>query len=76
MDKSKIPYGPYCYTIKSIDENGNIKTDVCPYWGKREDRPSQINGYCSFLNIGDWDDNSNSELWDQVKECGENIEYI
>lgn len=71
-DESVIPEGLYCY-----NENG-----VCPYWSLREDKPHQRNGYCSFLEQGDWEFTSEdypedhpfqtamSLLWDQVKECG------
>ena len=50
-DKSLIPKGIYCY-----DENGR-----CPYWSMDENRPEQENGYCSFLEKGDWDFNNESE---------------
>jgi len=82
-DRSKIPYGSYCY-----DKNG-----ICPYWSINSDFPEQYNGYCAFLEKGDWDLNREREwidvktkikltadeiglpmslLWDQVKECGVN----
>ena len=40
-----IPRGVYCY-----DEVG-----VCPYWDSDKDKPYQYNGYCWFLEKGDWD---------------------
>ena len=43
--------GIYCY-----DENGK-----CPYWDLREDKPYQRNGYCSFMEKGDWDFNATRE---------------
>lgn len=58
----KIPQGAYCY-----DEHG-----ICPYWSKRNDKPAQENGYCSFLGRGDWEAKHLSLLWDQVKECNLN----
>lgn len=61
-DESKIPKGIYCY-----DENGR-----CPYWSKNLDKDHQESGYCSFLEVGDWEDKGVSLLWDQVKECGIN----
>jgi hypothetical protein len=66
VNKSKnlIPKGPYCY-----DKNG-----VCPYWSLNKDREYQNNGYCSFLERGDWQEDWFSLLWDQVKECGVNEE--
>lgn len=62
-NKSLIPKGIYCYSNQG----------VCPYWSIREDRPGQTNGYCSLLGKGDWE-LVGSNLWDQVKECGENDE--
>ncbi len=68
-DTSVIPKGVYCYN----------KDGVCPYWSLREDKPHRRNGYCSFLEQGDWEvDIPNlpeelaptmSLLWDKVKEC-------
>lgn len=58
-DKNLIPYGYYCY-----DENGR-----CPYWCIDDNRPEQENGYCSYLDIGDWEMEFGL-LWDQCKECG------
>ena len=61
---SKIPTGIYCY-----DENGK-----CPYWSIKEDKPTQLNGYCEYLKKGDWEFEYTSLLWDQVKECNVNID--
>lgn len=66
-DTSKIPFGPYCYTY---DDKG--KYIKCPYWGIDESHIPQDNGYCSYMEKGDWDDDSWSLLWDQIKECGIN----
>lgn len=73
-DTSRIPVGSYCYTIKAVAPDGTISTDVCPYWSKRNDKPDQMNGHCSFLNRGDWDESIPGVglLWDMVKECGIN----
>lgn len=71
--KANIPKGCYCY-----DENG-----TCPFWSLDIDRPYQRNGYCSFLQVGDWDtrvpddmpgfpESALSLIWDQCKECGVN----
>jgi len=67
-----IPDGYYCYTIKSIDKTtGKMKTKICPYWSIRVGKPNQENGYCAYLDWGDWDmESSFTLLWDQVKECG------
>jgi len=66
-DTSFIPHGIYCYTW--LRSGG---TEVCPYWSKHDDKPHQMNGYCSYLERGDWGGQSLSLLWDQCKECGIN----
>jgi hypothetical protein len=61
--QDKIPWGIYCY-----DENG-----VCPFWKLEKEFSSQENGYCYYLQRGDWYESSAiSLLWDQCKECGIN----
>lgn len=60
---TEIPKGCYCY-----DENG-----LCPHWEKRHDKPEQENGYCHYLQKGDWDFTFGL-LWDQCKECGVNLD--
>ncbi len=70
-DTKLIPSGYYCYEILSI-KDGRIKTKICPYWSKDPNREEQMNGYCSFLEKGDWDEDSFGLFWDQVKECGVN----
>ena len=49
-DTSKIPKGCYCH------ESGN-RSKVCPYWSIDPTKPEQENGYCSFLEKGDWEIN-------------------
>lgn len=77
-DPFVIPPGPYCYTQKGdpiiLDGIPRIPIQRCPYWSLREDKPRQENGYCAFLERGDWEDGPLSLLWDQVKECGINSE--
>jgi len=46
----------------------------CPYWGMDASRERQNNGFCTFLNTRDWDDSSGGLLWDQVKDCGINVD--
>ena len=58
-----IPPGPYCYRYA----RGRGK---CPWWSLNEDKPYQENGYCAYLEAGDWE--HGGLLWDQVKECGIN----
>lgn len=75
-DSSVIPDGPYCYRL--IGENNSSKTprsSICPYWSYREDKPRQENGFCAYLESGDWEREGVSLLWDQVKECGINAEF-
>jgi hypothetical protein len=68
-----IPPGLYCYhLISGPDEKMCFKTLVCPYWGKRLDKPEQESGYCHFLGKGDWEKDGTFLLWDQCKECGIN----
>jgi hypothetical protein len=72
-DVSIIPPGEYCYTITKSDGK-NFPTFIpCPYWSINKDMPVQCNGYCSFMEKGDWDI-ACGLLWDQVKECAIKIE--
>ena len=72
MNKDLIPKGDYCYTVvKSTSNVLNIST--CPYWGISMEHEDQNNGYCKYLNTSDWDKDSLSLLWDQVKECDINL---
>ena len=60
----RIPKGTYCYTRK----DGNFI--LCPYWKRLKDKPSQLDGYCDYLKMGDDEIEGFSLLFDQVKECG------
>jgi hypothetical protein len=60
--ESVIPKGIYCY-----DEDG-----ICPHWTLNPFHPEQMNGFCSYLMKGDWQENGTMLLWDQCKECGVN----
>lgn len=76
---SKVaPEGQYCYKITKIvyDEKGcpHIHRRMCPFHVMRDDKPYQMNGYCSYLRLGDWMKNGTSLLFDQVKECDLNSE--
>lgn len=51
-DKRLIPYGNYCYSDKG----------KCPYWSIRKGKPKMRNGYCAFLEKGDWDINA-EKVW-------------
>jgi hypothetical protein len=66
-DESVIPEGLYCYT--RVDG----KYVNCPYWGRDDSKPEQESGFCTFLDIRDWDEGTGVPLlWDQVKTCGIN----
>jgi len=73
-DISVIPPGMYCYTMIGVS---NMRLDIipCPYWSLSPDHEDQDNGYCAFLESGDWEDDGMGLLWDQVKACGENDDY-
>ncbi len=70
-DESLIPPGIYCYRLFDTGETFP-RSLCCPYWSLRKDKPTQDNGYCSFLDKGDWEGTGIDLLWDQVKECSIN----
>ena len=70
-----IPEGIYCYTR---DANNNVTR--CPYWSTIRSYPKQMNGFCEYLGMGDWNftyedmegnviGHMHGLLWDQCKEC-------
>ena len=66
-DPNLIPEGIYCYT-----RIGGKQVN-CPYWGRDYARPEQESGFCTYLDIRDWDDMPGVPLlWDSIKECGIN----
>ena len=68
-----IPEGVYCYSPNyDGDSIFDMTAYLCPFWDKDYDRPHQENGYCHYLNHGDWEDDYMSLLRDQCKECGIN----
>lgn len=69
-DTSVIPLGLYCY---SRDDEGKRK--ACPYWSIDPTHEKQDNGYCSYLEKGDWSSLGWGLLWDQVKECEVNEDW-
>lgn len=75
-DTSLIPKGSYCYTFLKGEQNtsGFPKIKTCPYYRFNEKEHHQNNGYCAYLGVGDWEENSSSLLWDMIKECGINDE--
>jgi len=72
-DKKLIPPGTYCYIplglIKEQDET-TMACLTCPYWSLNDNQPEQCNGYCAYLEEGDWGNKHLALLWDMVKECG------
>lgn len=76
--ESVIPKGDYCYdSLKMTDrktEKGLPILDArnCPYWDIDDSQPEQMNGYCWFLEAGDWEEDGTFLLFDQCKECGVN----
>lgn len=69
-NKDLIPNGIYCYSYNK--RLGFSQT--CPYWYIMIDKPEQENGYCAYMEEGDWENKVLSLIWDQCKECGENFE--
>lgn len=72
-DPDLIPPGSYCYVLLEVNKLLRMIILKCPYWSLRQDKPQYMNGYCSFLERGDWEEDKCSLIWDQVKEC--NIRY-
>jgi hypothetical protein len=64
-----IPEGIYCYELK------NEKRVLCPFWSFKKNKHHQENGFCSYLNKGDWQKNGTFLLWDACKECGINDDW-
>ena len=60
--QQQIPKGLYCY-----DEKGK-----CPFWELKKGKSKQENGYCHYLDWGDWMSADGGLLWDQCKACGIN----
>ena len=48
-DKTLIPKGYYCYSLTSKSYKR------CPYWSINKNYPKQFNGYCSYIEKGDWE---------------------
>ena len=50
----------YCYDSKKI----------CKWLSINKNKEYQLNGYCKYLKLGDWEENGTELIWDQCKECG------
>jgi len=71
-DTSIIPEGVYCYNRVEISQ-GKTKLYLCPYYSKHLLYDEQENGFCLYLDQGDWENpGAFALLWDQCKECGIN----
>jgi hypothetical protein len=61
-----IPDGMYCYTYRDDEYY------PCPFHNHNAEEEDQNDGYCAYLNMGDWMDKSSGLLWDQIKDCNIN----
>jgi len=61
-DKSVIPKGDYCY-----GNNG-----ICPYWSTNPDQHEMENGYCSYIEKGDWELNDEKK-WKTAYRDGRTV---
>lgn len=78
----QIPKVDYCYSLPKGSENATggytPRRICCPYWDKLEGHQYQEDGYCHWMDCGDYFQDENGVpngtmlLWDQVKECGLN----
>jgi len=75
--KSLIPHSDYCYKwleTPSPENNYRGKVKTCPFYDKMANLPSQSNGYCHYLQAGDFTEDGTHLLFDMCKECGINAE--
>ena len=66
-NKKLIPKNKcYCYNYLKPMKNGRYKVmGLCPYWSIRKGKPKQNNGYCAYLEKGDWEINA-EKRWRQI----------
>lgn len=72
-----IPRGPYCYRYPLFPKANQYKIPqikACIWWSYNPNKPYQNNGYCHYLEYGDWEDVGFGLLWDKCKECGVKFE--
>lgn len=67
--EESIPDGRYCYRF-----TGPRQMEPCPFHAEIRALPATMNGYCAFLDRGDWQANAPSFLWDAVKICSVNLD--
>jgi hypothetical protein len=75
--KSLIPRSDYCYKwleTPSPENNYRGKVKTCPFYDKMTNLPAQSNGYCHYLQAGDFTEDGTHLLFDMCKECGINVE--
>jgi len=65
-----IPLGTKCYFTHSVSSYSQ-ETHYCPYWSLVLKKPQEQNGFCHYLNQGDWE--YGTMIWDGNKECNVNI---
>ena len=74
--EKQIPCGEYCYALLEIGKNDSgvpfMRTKKCPFWANDTNEPQ--NAYCAVLGEDDDSCEGLSLIWDQVKECGYNID--
>ena len=69
-----IPNGHYCYIIEEdtkFDDQDRIPIRLCPYW-----KSIKGGARCEYLGVDSKREDLYSLIWDQVKECGVNKNYI
>jgi len=71
-DEKYIPPGSYCYHFIGDAGEGAKWILNCPFRELREDKPQQENGFCHFLDSGDWQSPGIGLIWEGCKECGVN----
>ena len=81
MEKNEelIPKGLYCYTGHEEvegDPDALKVIGICPYWSCAQDKPEHENGYCAYLEKGDWDINAEAEVTCHRCKDGKVIEAI
>ncbi len=77
--KSVIPHGEYCYDqyVGEVDDSGIVHIKLCPYWDWDNELDNQNNGYCWFLENGDWNTNETAQLTNDKGEvvCAKDLPF-
>jgi hypothetical protein len=56
-----------------VDSNGKMKIKIYPFHTIDNNHEHQNNGFCNYLNAGDYQDGGTLDLWDSIKNCNINI---